>query len=174
MRCLFSEFWTPFLLWTILRLSRQSWIITWLDGISILVFISRSRVESITALFSDARTLNYKSQLTFVFFAAVNSVWTPLRKQKFTSTSWKFHGFNWWISICFVCFKWVNYLWLTATNKPNCSGWCLNYSVRVFLKSAVKYSWERSSFHVCFFSLTKKLARYMFREFWLSHSGPIN
>ena len=47
-----------------------------------------------TALFKNTRTLNFKSRLTFAFFAAVNHLSGPLRKQKFTSTGSKgaFHS----------------------------------------------------------------------------------
>ena len=37
----------------------------------------------ITALFINTRTLMFKNQLTFVFFAAVNHLNAPLRKQNF-------------------------------------------------------------------------------------------
>ena len=37
----------------------------------------------ITALFINTRTLRFSNQLTFAFFAAVNHLNGPLRKQKF-------------------------------------------------------------------------------------------
>ena len=38
------------------------------------------------------RILKFKSQLTFVFCAAINHLSRPLKKQKFTSTGLKVHG----------------------------------------------------------------------------------
>ena len=45
-----------------------------------------------TALFKNRRILKLKSQLKFLFFAAVNRHYIPLRKQKFSSTSSKVKG----------------------------------------------------------------------------------
>ena len=44
------------------------------------------------ALFKNTLTLKVKSQLTFAFFAAVNHLSGPLRKQNFTYTGSKCHG----------------------------------------------------------------------------------
>ena len=49
--------------------------------------------SSITALFTNMRILKFKSQLTIALFAAVNHVNGPLRKQNFTLTGSKGHGF---------------------------------------------------------------------------------
>ena len=46
----------------------------------------------LTALFKNTRILKFKSQLTFAFFAAVNHLNGPLRKQNFTLTGSKGHG----------------------------------------------------------------------------------
>ena len=46
----------------------------------------------LTALFKNTRILKFKSQLTFAFFAAVNHLSGPRRKQKITSTGSKGHG----------------------------------------------------------------------------------
>ena len=46
----------------------------------------------LTALFNNTRILKLKSQLTFAFFAAVNHLSGPRRKQKITSTGSKGHG----------------------------------------------------------------------------------
>ena len=45
----------------------------------------------ITELFKNTRTLKFKSQLTFGFFAPVNHLNEPLRKQNFTQTGSKGH-----------------------------------------------------------------------------------
>ena len=47
---------------------------------------------TITALFTNMRILKFKSQLTIAFFAAVNHLDRPLRKQNFTLTGSKGHG----------------------------------------------------------------------------------
>ena len=46
----------------------------------------------LTALFKNTRILKFKSQLTFAFFAAVNHLNGPLRKQNFTLTGSKGQG----------------------------------------------------------------------------------
>ena len=61
----------------------------------------------LTALFKNRRILKFKTKLTFAFFPAVNHFSGPLRKQNFTLTGSKGHGFvifDWWLSIRFVCF----------------------------------------------------------------------
>ena len=45
-----------------------------------------------TALFTNMRILKFKSQLTIAFFAAVNHLNGPLRKQKFSLTGSKGQG----------------------------------------------------------------------------------
>ena len=45
-----------------------------------------------TALLKNTRILRFKSQLTFEFFAAVNHLSGPLRKQNFSLTDSKGHG----------------------------------------------------------------------------------
>ena len=45
-----------------------------------------------TVLFTNMRILNFKSQLTIAFFAAVNHLNGPLRKQNFILTGSKGHG----------------------------------------------------------------------------------
>ena len=59
----------------------------------------------ITALFTNMRTLKFKSQLMIAPFTAVNHLNGPLRKQNFNrfKRSW-FLICDWWISIRFVCF----------------------------------------------------------------------
>ena len=51
----------------------------------------KKRAE-VTTLFINMQILKFKSRLTFAFFAAVNHLSRPLRKQKFTSTVSKGHG----------------------------------------------------------------------------------
>ena len=48
--------------------------------------------STITALFTNMRILKFKSQLTIAFFAAVNHLNGPLRKQNFTLTGSKGQG----------------------------------------------------------------------------------
>ena len=47
---------------------------------------------SFTALFTNLRVLKFKSQPPIAFFAAVNHLNGPLRKQNFTLTGSKGHG----------------------------------------------------------------------------------
>ena len=48
--------------------------------------------RNVTALFTNMRILKFKSQLTIAFFAAVNHLNGPLRKQNFTLTGSKGQG----------------------------------------------------------------------------------
>ena len=47
----------------------------------------------VTALFINMRILKFKSQLTIALFPAVNHLNGPFRKQNFTLTGSKGHGF---------------------------------------------------------------------------------
>ena len=50
----------------------------------------RTRIKSgegVTAVFNNTRTLKFKSEQTFEFFAAVNHLSRPLGNQKFILTS---------------------------------------------------------------------------------------
>jgi len=49
-------------------------------------------IEHFTALFTNMRIAKFKSQLTIVFFAAVNHLSRPLRKQNFSLMGSKGHG----------------------------------------------------------------------------------
>ena len=49
-------------------------------------------MQDVTVLFTNMRILKFKSQLTIGFFAAVNHLNGPIRKQNFTSTGSKGHG----------------------------------------------------------------------------------
>ena len=48
--------------------------------------------STFTALFTNMRILKFKTQLAIAFFAAVNHLNEPLRKQNFTLTGSKGHG----------------------------------------------------------------------------------
>ena len=56
------------------------------------VELNWTRAVLITALFTNMRIVKFKSQLTIAFFAAVNHLNGPLRKQNFTLTGSKGHG----------------------------------------------------------------------------------
>ena len=49
-------------------------------------------VSRVTALFTNMQILKFKSQLMIAFFAAVNHLNGPLRKQNFTLTGSKDHA----------------------------------------------------------------------------------
>ena len=103
----------------------------------------------ITALFTNMRILKFKSQLTIAFFTAVNHLNEPLRKQNFTLTGSKGHG--WWFVIggfrsvlCVsVSFKGRNYDW--RQRKTQLWRRVLNFRVRMFVKSAVIHCFEENN-----------------------------
>ena len=97
----------------------------------------------LAALFTNMRILKFKSQPTIAFFAAVNHLNGPLRKQNFTLRVQKVMVCDWWISIRFVCFsvsRYVacdrNYDWWQR--KTQLWRRLLNFRVRMFVKSAVR------------------------------------
>ena len=97
----------------------------------------------LAALFTNMRILKFKSQPTIAFFAAVNHLNGPLRKQNFTLRVQKVMVCDWWISIRFVCFcvsRFVacdrNYDW--RQRKTQLWRRLLNFRVRMFVKSAVR------------------------------------
>ena len=55
-------------------------------------FLCLSPLRFFTALFTNMRILRLKTQLTIAFFAAVNHLNGPLRKQNFTLAGSKGHG----------------------------------------------------------------------------------
>ena len=57
------------------------------------------------ALSTNMRILKFRTQPTIAFFAAVNHLNGPLRKQNFTSRVQKVMVCDLWISIRFVCFS---------------------------------------------------------------------
>ena len=119
-------------------------------------FVRTSAVEkhvinihlAILLRFSNMRILKFKSQLTIAFFAAVNHLNEPLRKQNFTLTGSKGQGL--WLVIgefrsvlCVSVFQGsllVIVIMIDGSEKRNCV-WrrLLNFRVRMFLKSAVIY-----------------------------------
>ena len=112
-------------------------------------FISKGiKLFCFTALFKNTLTLKFKSQLTYAFFAAINHLSGPLRKQNFTSVGSKGHGlrFLWLVDlnlVClFLCFKVLGVLviviMIDGSEKRDCEGgfWILEF--RVVVKSTVK------------------------------------
>ena len=87
---------------------------------------------------------NSKANWRLRFFAAVNHLSGPLRKQNFTSTGSKGHVWDlplvdfdlFWVFLCFKARCLWSYLWLTAAKNVIVS-WLFNFIIRVFLKSAV-------------------------------------
>ena len=77
---------------TIVFRVRKQWDFCCLVPICIVETIVRSlsfSLTDITALFTNMRILKFKSQLMITFFAAVNHLNGPLRKQNFTLTGSK-------------------------------------------------------------------------------------
>ena len=54
--------------------------------------VQEKTMQDLTALFTNTRILKFKSQLTIAFFAAVNHLYGPIRKQNFSLTGSKSHG----------------------------------------------------------------------------------
>ena len=110
-----------------------------------------------TALFTNMRVLKCKTQLTIALFAAVNHLNGPLRKQNFTLTGSKGHGF-WFVIggfrsvLCFCVSRFVacdrNYEW--RQRKTQLCRRLLNFKVRMFVKSAVNiYSYKKIETEIC-------------------------
>ena len=99
----------------------------------------------LTALFTNMRILKFKSQLMIAYFATVNHLNGPLRKQNFTLTDSKGQGLRFVIgvfrsvSVCFRVSRFVacdrNYDW--RQRKTQLWRRLLNFRVRMFVKSAV-------------------------------------
>ena len=76
------------------------------------------------------RILKFKSRLTTTFFAAVNYLNGPLRKQNFTLTGSKGHGLGFVIGVfqsvlcvsVFQCALLVIVIMIDGSEKPNCEG----------------------------------------------------
>ena len=85
------------------------------------------------ALFTNMRILKFRSQPTIAFFAAVNHLNGPLRKQNFTSRVQKVMVCDLWISIRFVCFSVSRFVacdcMIDGSDKHNCEGgfWTLEF-----------------------------------------------
>ena len=75
----------------------------------LLIYITKDnllrKALMLTSLFTNMRILKFRSQQTIAFFAAVNHLNRPLRKQNFTSRVQKVMVCDLWISIRFVCFS---------------------------------------------------------------------
>ena len=90
----------------------------------------RTRKMPFTALFTNMRILKFKSQLTIAFFAAVNHLNRPLRKQNFTLTGSKGHGLGFVIGgfrsvLCVSVFQrslLVIVIMIDGSYKRNCEG----------------------------------------------------
>ena len=106
--------------------------------------IQISSTTLVTALFTSMRIVKFKSQLTIAFFAAVNHLNGPLRKQNFTLTGSKGHGL-WFVIggfrsvLCVSVFQGsllvIVYDW--RQRKTQLWGRLRNFRVRMFVKSAV-------------------------------------
>ena len=92
----------------------------------------------ITALFTNMRILKFKSQLTIAFFAAVNHLNGPPRKQNFTLTGSKGQGL-WFVIggfrsiLCVFVFQGsllVIVIMIDGSQKRNCEGgfWTLEFA----------------------------------------------
>ena len=86
--------------------------------------------NSLTALFTNMRILKFKSRLTIAFFAAVNHLNGPLRKQDFTLMSSKGQGLGFVIGgfrsvLCVSVFQGsllVVVIMIDGSKKRNCEG----------------------------------------------------
>ena len=95
--------------WPIIERTTCNWKFLFLQNLSILYF------KALTALFTNMRILKFNSQLTITFFAAVNHLNGPLRKQNFSLRVQKVKVCDLWLvdfdPFCvFLCFK-VRCLW---------------------------------------------------------------
>ena len=98
----------------------------------------------ITKLFKNTRTLKFKTQPTFGYFAPVNHLNKPLRKQKLYLNGFKRSWFvicDWWIPIRLVCFCISRFVACDRNHgwrQRKTQSWkrLLNVRVRVFMKSA--------------------------------------
>ena len=87
-------------------------------NVYVLFFLVHSISTILTALFTNMRILKFKSQLTIAFFAAVNHLNGPLRKQNFTS-----RGFR--SVLCVSLFQGsllVIVIMIDGSEKRNCEG----------------------------------------------------
>ena len=102
-----------------------------------------------TALLKNMRILKFKSQITFEFFAGVNHLSRPFRKQNFTLMGskgyvlWFVIG-RFWSFLCFCVSMFVacdgNYDWKQLQMQLLLLilwRWLLNFRVRVFMKSTI-------------------------------------
>ena len=117
----------------------------------------------ITVLFKNTRIPKLKNQLTFAFFAAINHLRGPLRKQKFTSTGSKGHGLwlvigDWWLVNFDLCGVFQGSLLVTVIRIDGgekaafdfhcfcvfekCSKYCIYWELEIFETALV--SWKHS------------------------------
>ena len=93
-------------------------------------FLCLCPLRYFTALFTNTRILRLKRQLTIAFFAAVNHLNGPLRKQNFTLTGSKGHGLWFVISgfrsiLCVSVFQGsllVIVITIDGSENRNCEG----------------------------------------------------
>ena len=114
--------------------------------------------RQVTALFTNMRILKFKSQLTIAFFAAVNHLNGPLRKQNFTLTGSKGQGLwfvigGFWSVLCVSVFQGsllVIVIMIDGSEKRNCHArGLLNFGVCMFVKSAVKHGLQKFFEYLC-------------------------
>ena len=100
--------------------------------------------------------MKFKSQLTIAFFAAVNQLNGPLRKQNFTLTGWKGHGL-WFVIggfrsvLCVFVFQGsllVIVIMIDGSKKTQLWRWLLNLRVPMFVKSAVSFNSHKQLGHL--------------------------
>ena len=108
----------------------------------------------ITTLFTNMRILKFKSQLTIAFFAAVNHLNGPLKKQNFTLMGSKGHGL--WFAIggfrsvlCVSVFQvslLVIIIMIDSSEKRNCEGgfWILEFAC-LKIQITAQYGFTKTS-----------------------------
>ena len=111
------------------------------------------------ALFTNMRILKFRTQPTIAFFAAVNHLNGPLRKQNFTLRVQKVMVCDLWISIRFVCGRDpFNQTFRKFRSKTQ---WIGSVQPEKFRKNG-------PPFEVVLFSRSDRL------EFWLNGSRPVS
>ena len=117
---------------------------SWCKVAKLVMLNSRSMIwvnccsTAVTALFTNVWILKFKSQLTIALFAADNHLNGPLRKQNFTLTGSKGHGF-WFVIggfrsvLCVSVFQGsllVIVIMIDGSEKRNCEGgfWTLEFA----------------------------------------------
>ena len=100
-------------------------------------------IMALTVLLKNMRTLKFKSQLTFAYFAAVSHLNGPLRKQNFTKRIQKVMVWDLWLMdfdpFCVFQGSLLVILINCGSKKHSClkgGFWTLDW-VRMFMKSVV-------------------------------------